>query len=194
MPDKEHEIPVKVVDRRWWARQDDGSAPEPSGGTKPTYVEELERQLAEKDRIAQEYIAKYRQAAAEFEDSRLRLKREISKDVERARREILADLLDVVDNLDRALDAARQSPSPDALLQGVEMVQRQFLGKLEALGVKRIDVAGAAFDPAVHEAVSTVPAQSSEDEGRVVGVVRHGYTIGADVLRPASVAVAREQD
>jgi molecular chaperone GrpE len=194
MTDKEHDIPVKVVDRRWWARQDDGSAPEPSGGSKPTYVEDLERQLAEKDRIAQEYIAKYRQAAAEFEDSRLRLKREISKDVERARREILADLLDVVDNLDRALDAARQSPSPDALLQGVEMVQRQFLGKLEALGVKRIDVAGAAFDPAVHEAVSTVPAQSPEDEGRVVGVVRHGYTIGADVLRPASVAVARAHD
>jgi molecular chaperone GrpE len=194
MTDKEHDIPVKVVDRRWWARQDDGSVPEPSGGSKPTYVEELERQLAEKDRIAQEYIAKYRQAAAEFEDSRLRLKREISKDVERARREILADLLDVVDNLDRALDAARQSPSPDALLQGVEMVQRQFLGKLEALGVKRIDVAGAAFDPAVHEAVSAVPAQSPEDEGRVVGVVRHGYTIGADVLRPASVAVARARD
>jgi molecular chaperone GrpE len=194
MTDKEHDIPVKVVDRRWWARQDDGSAPEPSGGSKPTYVEDLERQLAEKDRIAQEYIAKYRQAAAEFEDSRLRLKREISKDVERARREILADLLDVVDNLDRALDAARKSPSPDALLQGVEMVQRQFLGKLEALGVKRIDVAGAAFDPAVHEAVSTVPAQSPEDEGRVVGVVRHGYTIGADVLRPASVAVARAHD
>jgi molecular chaperone GrpE len=194
MTDKEHDIPVKVVDRRWWARQDDGSAPEPSGGSKPTYVEDLERQLAEKDRIAQEYIGKYRQAAAEFEDSRLRLKREISKDVERARREILADLLDVVDNLDRALDAARQSPSPDALLQGVEMVQRQFLGKLEALGVKRIDVAGAAFDPAVHEAVSAVPAQSPEDEGRVVGVVRHGYTIGADVLRPASVAVARARD
>jgi molecular chaperone GrpE len=194
MTDKEHDIPVKVVDRRWWARQDDGSAPEPSGGSKPTYVEDLERQLAEKDRIAQEYIAKYRQAAAEFEDSRLRLKREISKDVERARREILADLLDVVDNLDRALDAARQSPSPDALLQGVEMVQRQFLGKLEALGVKRIDVAGAAFDPAVHEAVSTVPAQSPEHEGRVVGVIRHGYTIGADVLRPASVAVARAHD
>jgi molecular chaperone GrpE len=194
MTDKEHDIPVKVVDRRWWARQDDGSVPEPSGGSKPTYVEELERQLAEKDRIAQEYIAKYRQAAAEFEDSRLRLKREISKDVERARREILADLLDVVDNLDRALDAARQSPSPDALLQGVEMVQRQFLGKLEALGVKRIDVAGAAFDPAVHEAVSTMPAQSPEHEGRVVGVIRHGYTIGADVLRPASVAVARAHD
>jgi molecular chaperone GrpE len=194
MSDKEHDIPVKVVDRRWWARADDGSDTQPSGGSKPTYVEDLERQLAEKDRIAQEFIAKYRQAAAEFEESRLRLRREIGKDVERGRREILADLLEVLDNLDRALDAARQSPSPDALLQGVEMVQRQFLAKLEGFGVKRIDVAGASFDPSVHEAVSTVPAQSSDQDGRVVGVVRHGYTIGDDVLRPASVAVAKVQD
>src|SRR3954469_19464642 len=74
MADKEHEIPVKVVDRRWWARADDGTAPEPSAGSKPTYVEDLERQLAEKDRLAQEFIAKYRQAAAEFEESRLRLR------------------------------------------------------------------------------------------------------------------------
>jgi molecular chaperone GrpE len=194
MADKEHEIPVKVVDRRWWARQDDGSAAEPRGGSKPTYIEDLERQLAEKDRTAQEYIAKYRAAAAEFEESRARLRREISKDIERGRREILADLLDVVDNLDRALDAARQSPSPDALLQGVEMVQRQFLGKLEGLGVRRIEVVGAVFDPSLHEAVSTVPTQSPDQDGRIVGVVRQGYTIGADVLRPASVAVAKTQD
>src|SRR5215210_1868333 len=100
--DKEHEIPVKVVDRRWWARGDDGDAPS-SGISKPTYVEELERQLAEKDRIAQEYIAKYRQAAAEFDEARARLRREIGKEIERGRREILADLLEVVDNLDRAL-------------------------------------------------------------------------------------------
>ena len=190
MADKEHEIPVKVVDRRWWARGDDGGAPA-ERSTKPTYIEELEQQLAEKDRIAQEYIAKYRQAAAEFEDSRLRLRREIAKDVERGRREILADLLDVVDNLDRAIDAARQSPSPEALLQGVEMVRRQFLSKLEGLGVRRIDVAGAEFDPLKHEAITTVPASTPDQDGQVVGVVRHGYTIGDEVLRPASVAVAK---
>jgi molecular chaperone GrpE len=189
MSDKEHEIPVKVVDRRWWARGEDGAPAERS--SKPTYVEELERQLAEKDRVAQEYIAKYRQAAAEFEESRLRLRREIAKDVERGRREILADLLEVVDNLDRAIDAARQSPSPDALLQGVEMVRRQFLSKLEGLGVKRIDVTGAEFDPLKHEAISTVPAADPADDGRVIGIVRHGYTIGDDVLRPAAVAVAK---
>ena len=184
----EHDIPVKVVDCRWWARGED-AAPAGERSTKPTYVEELERQVAEKDRIAQEYIAKYRQAASEFEESRLRLRREISKDIERGRREILADLLEVVDNLDRAIEATERSTSSEALLQGVEMVRRQFLSKLEGLGVRRIEAAGVSFDPVRHEAVSTVPTARAEDDGRIVGVVRHGYTIGDDVLRPASVAV-----
>ncbi len=192
MTDKEHEIPVKVIDRRWWARGDDG-APDVARSTKPTYVEELERQLAEKDRIAQEYIAKYRQAAAEFDESRLRLRREISKDIERGRREILADLLDIVDNLDRAIESGRQAASADALLQGIEMARRQFLSKLEGLGVKRIEVDGQTFDPMKHEAISTVPTASPDDDGRIVGIVRHGYTIGDDVLRPASVAVAKAE-
>src|SRR5918994_6087620 len=194
MSDKEYEIPVKVVDRRWWANQDQASGANAERGAaaslKPTFVEELERQIADKDRQIQEYLAKYRQAASEFEEARLRLKREISKDVERGRREIVADLLDVLDNLDRALEASDAGASPEALLQGVEMVRRQFLAKLEAVGVQRIDAKGHVFDPALHEAVTAVPTTDDEQDGRVVGVVRHGYRINDEVLRPAAVAVA----
>jgi molecular chaperone GrpE len=193
MTEKEEEIPVKVVDRRWWAKQD-GSEPvreDTRGSGKPTYVEQLEQQIAEKDKQVQEYLGKYRQAATEFEDARLRLRREISKDVERGRREILSDLLEVVDNLDRAIDSARAGASPDALAQGVEMVRRQFLAKLDSFGVKPIDAAGQPFDPSLHEAITSVPAESPEQDGLVVGTVRTGYRIGDDVLRPASVAVAK---
>ncbi len=190
----EHDIPVKVVDRRWWAKgESQGAATDVRTSLKPTYVEQLELQIADKDRQIQEYIGKYRQAAQEFEDARLRLRREISKDIERGRREILADLLDVVDNLDRAIESARQSASPDALLQGVEMVRRQFLAKLEGFGVKRIEAEDQQFDPEVHEAVTTVPAATPDHDGVVVGVIRHGYRIGDDVLRPASVAVAKAE-
>lgn len=197
MSDKEYEIPVKVVDRRWWANQEAQSAGDaaPAASTlKPTYVEELEQKLADKDKQLQDAIARYRQASAEFEDARLRLRREISKDVERGRREILADLLDVMDNLDRALDAARANAagSSAALLQGVELVRRQFLAKLEGFGVTRIESDGQPFDPSLHEAISAVPAASPDQDGIVVGVVRHGYRIGDDVLRPASVAVAKK--
>jgi molecular chaperone GrpE len=197
MSDKEYEIPVKVIDRRWWANQDSqagGSSAASSSSQKPTYVEELERKVAEKDSQLQDAIARYRGAAAEFEESRVRLRREISKEIERGRREILADLLDVVDNLDRAIDAARASRSAgtvDSLIQGVDIVRRQFLAKLEGFGVTRIESQGQPFDPALHEAISAVPASESAPDGTIVGIVRHGYRIGDDVLRPASVAVAK---
>jgi molecular chaperone GrpE len=191
--DKEQDIPVKVVDRRWWANTDGATASADGAATslKPTYVEELEQKVAEKDQQIQEYIGKYRQASAEFDEMRLRLRREIAKDIERTRREILSELLEVVDNLERALEAAERSPSAEALLQGVEMVRRQFLSKLEGLGVRPIDSSGERFDPLLHEAISTVPASSPEDDGKVVGVIRKGYRIGDDVLRPAAVAVGK---
>jgi molecular chaperone GrpE len=103
---------------------------------------------------------------------------------------VISEFLEVLDNLDRALDSAPASSSSDALLQGVEMTHRQFLAKLEALGVTRIDAVSKPFDPRLHEAISSVPATSPDQDGLIVGVVRHGYRIGDEVLRPAAVAVA----
>jgi molecular chaperone GrpE len=185
---------VKVVDRRWWARGDDGGAPRADQpAQKPTYVEELERRAADAEKQAQEYLGKYRQASQEFEDARARMRKELAKDAERSRRDVLVSLIEVVDNLDRAIDAAKKagkSPS-DPLLQGVEMVQQQFLAKLDGFGVKRIDALGAAFDPTLHEAVTAVPAPDAASDGRVMGVITHGYRIGDEVLRPALVAVGK---
>ena len=199
MPD-EHDIPDKVVDRRWWARSEDGDAAV-DRSDKPTFVEDLERKLAESEKRGQEYLAKYREASQEFENVRARMRRDLAKDAERTRRDVLISLLEVVDNLDRAIDAAKKSPRPDSgqawtkaadpLLQGVEMVQQQFLAKLDGFGVKRIDAQGAQFDPVLHEAVTTVPAPDASADGRVMGVITHGYRIGDEVLRPALVAVAK---
>jgi molecular chaperone GrpE len=194
--DKDQDVTVKVVDRRWWANAGAGetASSEASRSLKPTYVEQLEQQLAEKERQAQEFIAKYRQALADFEEARLRLRREIAKDVERARRDVIAEMLEVLDNLDRAIASAQTAGAADsALLQGVELVRRQFLSKLEGLGVQRIESEGLPFDPAVHEAVTTVPATSAASDGIVVGVIRPGYRIGDQVLRPAAVAVGKQE-
>jgi molecular chaperone GrpE len=202
MPD-EHDIPVKVVDRRWWARSDDGDAAV-DRSDKPTYVADLERKVAESEKRAQEYLAKYREASQEFENTRARMRKELAKDAERNRRDVLVSLLEVVDNLDRAIDVAKKAPrqssgqaGPDAgdlLLQGVEMVQQQFLAKLDGFGVKRIDAQGARFDPLLHEAVTTVPAPDPSAEGRIMGVITHGYRIGDEVLRPALVAVGQSAE
>jgi len=185
---------VKVVDKRWWARGDDGGAPRADqAGQKPTYVEELERRAADAEKQAQEYLGKYRQASQEFEDARARMRKELAKDAERSRRDVLVSLIEVVDNLDRAIDAATKAgkSSGDPLLQGVEMVQQQFLAKLDGFGVKRIAALGAAFDPSLHEAVTAVPAPDAASDGRVMGVITHGYRIGDEVLRPALVAVGK---
>jgi molecular chaperone GrpE len=200
----EIDIPVKVVDRRWWARGDDAG---PSASSaKPTMVEDLERRVADAEKQAQEYLGKYRQASQEFEDARARMRKELAKDAERSRREVLVSLLEVVDNLDRAIDAARKAhkdsgdlsaealAKTDPLLQGVEMVRQQFLSKLDGFGVKRIESEGAQFDPALHEAVTTVAVPDPSADGRIVGVIGHGYRIGDDVLRPALVAVGQRQD
>jgi molecular chaperone GrpE len=193
--------PVKVVDRRWWARGNDGG--DAQAAQKPTYVEELERRATSAEKQAQEFAAKYRQASQEFEDARARMRKELAKDAERSRRDVLIGLLEVVDNLDRAIDAARAAgresgdlsaealAKADPLLQGVEMVQQQFLAKLDGFGVKRIAALGAEFDPQLHEAVTSVPAADEASDGRVLGVITHGYRIGDEVLRPALVAVGK---
>jgi molecular chaperone GrpE len=193
MADETHdEVPMKVVDRRRW-REDGESNPEaaPQTSRKPTYVEELEGKLAQREKEAEEYLGKYRQASREFEDARARMRKELAKDAERSRREVLISLLEVVDNLDRAIDAAQSGASNDALLHGVELVRDQFVSKLDGFGVRRIASKGASFDPELHEAVSAVPTQDPAQDGLIVGVVRHGYRIGNEVLRPALVAVAK---
>ena len=196
MPDRREDPPeVKVVDRRWWANKSATAEGATSGEEvwqpgKPTYVEELERQLAEKDRQVTEYLAKYREAAREFDESRARLRKDVAREVERGRRTLLVELLDVVDNLDRAIEAARLAAKDPTLLQGVEMVRAQFLAKLDGHGVRPLDAVGRAFDPARHEAAATVPVADASQDGLVVGVIRQGYTIRDEVLRPAVVAVA----
>lgn len=189
---------IKVVDRRWWARGEATDADAQESSTKPSYVEELEKRLAEKDKEIQEYLSKYRQASSGFEESRARIRKESSKEIERGRRAVLVEFLEVIDNLDRAIDAGAEAyeegdhaPNFEALLQGILMVQQQFLAKLASFGVKRIELEGQAFDPSRHEAVTTVPVPTPDLDGRIVGIVSHGYTIEDEVLRPAMVAVGK---
>ena len=96
--------------------------------------------------------------------------------------------LEVLDNLDRALDSAGDRSDP--FVQGVSIVRQQFLSTLEQMGVKRVDPLGTPFNPSLHEAVSSVPAPEGTAPNTVVGVIRPGYLIGDEVLRPATVAVS----
>jgi molecular chaperone GrpE len=192
MTDDRSPIDLKVTDRRWWARAEGAPAAADEPKLKPTYIEELEARIAAKDAEIQQLLAKYRGASDEFDQARARLRKEVTKDVERGRRQMLVSFLDVLDNLDRALTAvgdADAAATGGGLVQGVALVRQQFLATLEGFGVTRVDPMGASFDPERHEAVSTVSA-AGVPSGQVVGVVRPGYLIGDEVLRPAMVAVS----
>ena len=178
--------------------------PEPEA-RKPTYVEDLERQLADVTAQLQRVLADRQRAQTEFDDARARLRREVAKDVERSRRALLAELLDVIDNLDRAMAAGRESSTlaagsveaaPGAaseafasLLRGVALVRDQFLAKLEQFGVTRLDSLGQPFDAGRHEALSTATVDDPLQDGVVLAVVKEGYMAGNEMLRPASVVV-----
>lgn len=190
------ETQVRVVDRRWWARQDAEEPADEGGARKPSYVEDLERQVAEQGAQLQKYLAEHRRALDEFEQVKLRIRRDVSREVERGKRALLVELLEVVDNLDRALSAAQAGDtSQDAaanIARGVELVREQFLAKLAGFGVRRVDPLGRPFDAAEHEAITTTLVDAAQD-GVIVAVVKPGYTIGDEILRPASVVVGRAQ-
>lgn len=203
MPDskphaEEQDPEIKVVDRRWWVHN--GPDASPAGEEvraqprKPTYVEELERQLADKDTLLQEYITRYKEATREFDNVKVRLRRDVGKEVERGKRAILVELLDVVDNLDRAIDAARRASEQGRLLEGVEIVRTEFLARLEGFGARRMAPLGQTFDPARHEAATIVPVTETSQENIVLGVIREGYELGGEVLRPALVAVGQRTE
>ena len=186
---EQDEPQVRVVDRRWWAQSEgvEVSDREERGGRKPTYVEELEQRLADTTSQLQTYLNEHRRALEDLEQAKVRIRREASREVDRHKRALLTELLDVIDNLDRAIasDSDRSSP----LLRGVELVRSQFLAKLEALGVSRIEAVGQPFDANRHEAVSTEPVSNPSQEGIVTRVVKEGYAMGDELLRPAAVIV-----
>ena len=192
---KEAAPQIRVVDRRWWARQDGDEPVDNRGARKPSYVEDLERQIAEQGAQLQAFSADHRRSLEEFEQVKTRIRRDVAREVERGKRAVLAELLEVVDNLDRAIAAARSrndaAEAIENLTRGVELVRDQFLARLAAFGLTRVDALGRPFDAARHEAVTTTPVADAAQDGTVVAVIREGYAIGDDMLRPASVVVGR---
>ncbi len=124
---------------------------------------------------------------AEFDNYRRRSIRELAESRERAQADILRELLPVLDNLERALDAAEHHEE-SKVLGGVRMTRDMFVEQLKRSGVQEIETVGAAFDPAIHEALAMQP--SEHEEGLVAGLLEKGYRQGERVLRPARVVVS----
>ncbi|WP_407157365.1 nucleotide exchange factor GrpE [Bradyrhizobium sp. STM 3557] len=133
---------------------------------------------------------------AEMENLRKRTAREVSDARTYGITGFARDVLDIADNLQRALDAvpaearAAADPGLKALIEGVELTERSLHATLEKNGVKKFDPSGQKFDPNFQQAMYEVP-DPSVPSGTVVQVVQSGYTIGERVLRPALVGVSK---
>jgi molecular chaperone GrpE len=147
-------------------------------------------------REAEEMRDKMLRTLAEMENLRKRTSREVADARTYGITGFARDVLEIADNLQRALDAvpgeakAAADPGLMALIEGVELTERSLLNALEKHGVKRLDPSGGRFDPNFHQAMYEV-SDPSVPAGTVVEVVQAGYTIGDRVLRPALVAVSK---
>ena len=149
--------------------------------------ESLEERLASAEAEAETQLNDLKRLAAEFENYRKRVAREQQALSARAAERLVGELLPIVDDLERALEAAEEHEEAK-LEEGVRLVQRQLAAVLEREGLAEIETDGK-FDPHVHEALLSQPS-SDQSEGTVIEVLQKGYRLGDRVLRPARVVVA----
>lgn len=175
-------------------QQPDAAVPSPGeeAPQEPVAVEEnaevpspLQALTAERDELRDLLL----RTRAEMENVRKRMNRERDEERRYAAMPIIRDLLPVIDNLHRALSAGQQDHDAEALLQGVQMVTRQFEETLERQGVKLIPAVGEQFDPHLHEALQQVPT-SEHPPMTVIQEYERGFQLHDRVVRPSKVIVS----
>jgi molecular chaperone GrpE len=162
-------------------------------GNGDSAAETVERdldELGEAKRERDEYLELAQRTRADFENYRKRVAKETSEALNRGKAELARELLPVIDNLERALEVGSDPGAHDALVEGVGLVRDELRGKLGTAGVEAFDPKGEKFDPQVHEALSTQPAEGIE-AGIVVETLEKGYRLDGQVLRPAKVVVSK---
>jgi molecular chaperone GrpE len=163
------------------------AATPPSIEAPPGNPLEQRARLAE-DRLA-EVMAAYRTLKNENEDFRERQSRNMERRFDQRRERLLLKFIDVLDNLDRALEAAQTSYAGQPLLEGMILVRTQLLQTLQDEGLDRIPVVGLPFDPAVSESVSTAPVKEPEQHHMVVKELLRGYRLNGRVARASRVVI-----
>ncbi len=177
-------VKVTVVDRRHHAAAD-----APAGASErtpyPSVVAEFEQRVKRAEARAREAIAR---AEAECDAVRERLTRDVDRRVNEGRSRLLKSMLEVVDSLDRAAQAARAESA--SVAEGIDLIRRQGLSILAGEGVEPIETVGLPFDPSTSEAVAVEPVDRDRDNLVIAEIVR-GYRLDDTVLRAAQVRVGK---
>jgi molecular chaperone GrpE len=197
--DEQNEL--RVTDRRRIYLDQDPSEPVNADvetpNLKPSYVEELEARTKAAERQVQEVQARFdqlrQQLQRETDETRTRLNRAADERAAASKAKFIESLLPVMDDLERAIDAASKEGSNDVILQGVRSTANRFQSALTSAGVEPIAAVGEPFNPELHEAVETEETDPEMD-GIVVDEYSRGFRIGDRLLRPARVKVGRSSE
>jgi molecular chaperone GrpE len=186
--DDPESLDFQVIDKRHFADLDkiDMKSPVEEKPRYPSYVEELMARMAE---MESKFEEKKRQIDEEVSRTKARLETDFERRLDLEKQKIILPFLEILDNLQRAMDAASQTGTVEHLLEGVQMTANLFGSKLQSLGVEPIPVLNQPFDPNWQQAVGTVKVADDSLDGIVVEEVQSGYCMNNQLLRPARVRV-----
>ncbi len=151
---------------------------------------ELEAQLAEEKKKADEYLDNWRRTAADFQNFKRRAEKDKADYGQYANQRLLKRLLDVLDSFDAGFKAVPEQYANEPWVEGMRAVERQLLQILENEGVTPMETAGKEFDPNFHEAMVYEPSPGA-GEGQILDELQRGYMLHDRVLRPSRVKVAK---
>ncbi len=170
-----------------------GELHQPSTGGSGLPMEPLEERAARLTRELDDSRDKLLRLAAEFDNFRKRVARERVELTDRAQAAFVMRMLDVLDDLDRLVAGEASAEQTGPLYDATVMINRKLRKELESSGLERIDPAGQPFDPTRHEAVSTLPPPSPEQDHSVSATFQSGYSFKGTLIRPARVQVYSDQ-
>jgi molecular chaperone GrpE len=187
---RNEEAGEEVVDAEVVSDEEPSAGESADGNGAADQVEKDLDELGELQRERDEYLELAQRTRADFDNYRKRVAKETSEALARGKAELARELLPVIDNLERALEAGQDASAHEALTRGVALVHDELRARLQSAGVEAFDPTGEPFDPQLHEALSTQPAEGT-DSGVVLETVAKGYRLNGQVLRPARVVVSQ---
>lgn len=174
------------------AQESDARPEADSPGSEAQVESDLDALLEDTKRERDEYLELAKRTKADFENYRKRMSADVAAAGARGKAELIREVVPVLDDLERAIEAAGLDPegdSEDGLAHGVLLVFRSLRETLTRAGIESVDPKGEKFDPNWHEALSSLPTEGAES-GTVVEVMQKGYRLGEHLIRPARVVVA----
>lgn len=170
----------------------DNQAEEPTEGASETKEQETETDpLTKAQAEIEELKDKYLRSVAEFDNYRKRTLKERAELILNGGEKVIAAVLPVIDDMERAMENGAKTDNPEVLREGMTLIHQKFLKILEAQGVSKIETEDADFDTDIHEAVAMVPGMGDDKKGKVIDCLQQGYKLNDKVIRHAKVAVGQ---